>query len=193
VTDGKEFQIRGYMILNAASYLRGTLGEQDAQRVFRQMSPSTLQVIETASSAGWYPIAALSEIFDNVAAIGKGDDERAKEALIACGAFIAKEATNTFLKLLMRMLTPNLFAKKLPDFWRRDCTHGRLEVEVTEQMLVCRYFDLPGFNHVVCCGAGFARFALEAMGKSIESATVHDWSLATPNADGARLELVWRK
>ena len=50
---------------------------------------------------------------------------------------------------------------------------------------------LKGFDHAVCTGAGFATFALEAMGKTIESTTIKEWSLNSPSADGASFELVW--
>ncbi len=35
----EEFQVRGYMILNVAGYLRDTVGEAEAKRIFDALSP----------------------------------------------------------------------------------------------------------------------------------------------------------
>jgi hypothetical protein len=187
----EEFQVRGYMILNVAGYLRDTVGEAEAKRMFDALSPKSREVVASAKSATWYPVATLAELLNSIASLAKGDEAKARELLVNCGKYMAREATNTFLRLLMRMLTPALFAKKLPDFWGRDCTRGKLSVDVNERKLVCRTHDMKGFDHAVCTGAGFATFALEAMGKTIESTTIKDWSLSSPSADGASFELVW--
>ncbi len=81
------------------------------------------EIVASAKSATWYPVATLAELLNSIASLAKGDEAKARELLINCGKYMAREATNTFLRLLMRM-TPALFAKKLPDFWGRDCTRG---------------------------------------------------------------------
>ena len=111
----------------------------------------------------------------------------------SCGKFMAREATNTFLRLLMRMLTPNLFAKKLPDLWKRDCTGGRLQVQVDEQKLVCHIYDAEGYDHLAAVATGYATFALETMGKVVEKTTIHGWSVERPYQQGDWFELIWQK
>jgi len=127
-----------------------------------------------------------------LAAKSNGNSEHARDRLIACGEFIAREATNSFLKIVIRMLTPNLLAKKLPDLWRRDCSEGTFEVDASGNKLAFRLAGMGGFDHVPCTAAGFVKFALTTMGKTVEQVQVHSWSLTQPCADGARVELTWK-
>lgn len=194
-TAGTEFQVRGYMVVNAGKFLvdkaKELGGEQGGRRALERLSPETRATLEASKPAGWYPVHTISEVFGEIAGLANGDVNRARELLVQAGAFNAKEATNTFLKLLMRMLSPPLFARKLPDFWRRDCTRGRLEVDVTGRRLFCRFYEMEGFDHVVAGTAGFASFALEAMGKSVENVALEGWGLDMPWSEGASMELVW--
>lgn len=108
-------RLRGYTLANAAGYLRQA-GGGEGQRAFERLPNATREVCNSAKSAEWYPVTHMSDICEAVASLGNGSDERAKDELIKCGRHIAREATNTFLRLLMRMLTPERFAGKLPDF-----------------------------------------------------------------------------
>lgn len=187
-----DLQVRGYTLMTTVAYLEDKLPESDSKRLLEGLSPGTRDVLRGIKPVGWYPVSTIAELnWAIVSSLGNNDEERAKAALIGCGRFMGREATNTFLRLLMRMLTPGIFAKKMPDFWSRDCTGGRLVAEATDQRMLCRLFDVPGFDHVGAVAAGWAGFALEAMGKSIKSTTIHDWSLSKPNVDGVAWEFVW--
>ena len=185
-------QIRGYTLSTTEAYIRDKLGNEEANRVLSELSADTRAALNSIKPAGWYPVAAIAELnWAIVQHIGKNDEERAKQVLIDCGRYMGKEATNTFLRLLMRMLTPNIFANKLPDFWKRDCNGGRFVTEVTNEKITCRLYETPGFAHVGVVATGFVSFALEAMGKQIHKTVIRDWSLAKPNEDGVGFELLW--
>jgi hypothetical protein len=184
-------QLRGYTVANAAVYLRQA-GDGAGQRAFDKLPAATREACNAAKPAEWYPVTHISDICDAVASLGNGNDDVAKEELIKCGRHIAREATNTFLRLLMRMLSPERFAAKLPDFWKRDCTGGRLVVDVSDRTLTVRVHDIPQWHHVLITSIGYAGFALEAMGKVIENTAVRDWSIAKPYVDGASFELTWK-
>lgn len=187
------FQVRNYTVSACTAYLREITGEQEARRILDGLSPEARQTIATASNAGaaWCPVGVLSELLSAVADQGKGDEDRTRDVLIKCGQFMAHEATNSFLRILMRMLTPTLFVKKIPDIWRRDCSHGTLIPVLGEQKLSCRVVETDGFLHAPCTVAGFLSFALGTMGKSIEKTTVQGWSLKTPNPAEGQIELHW--
>lgn len=188
-----ESKARGYILSTTVAYLQEQAGEEKARQVIGTLSPTLQDAISRVAPAGWYPIALLSELNRAlVGALAPNDEAAAREMLLNCGRFMGREATNTFLKLLMRMLTPNLFAKKLPDVWKRDFTAGRLEIDVTEGRLVCRIFDASGHDHIGPISAGYIEFALKAMGKTIESTILHKWSLAEPNVDGVCIEYMWK-
>ena len=53
-------------------------------------------------------------------------------------------------------------------------------MDVTENKLVGRMFDMPGFEHASVLCPGFASFPLESMGKKIDKYTVFDWTPENP-------------
>lgn len=189
-----DLQLRGYLISHTAQYLREKLGESEWEHSSRTLSPELQEVLSgEVKHSGWYPISRLAELNRlMITKLCKGNAERAQQALHDCGRYVAGEATNTFLKLLLKMLTPNLFAKKLPDVFRRDFSGGRLESTLNGRTLSCRYYELPGFEHCAAISSGFAAKAFEGMGKKIDGFSVHNWSLDEPSIDGTWFELTWR-
>lgn len=189
-----DLQVRGYIVTNSINFLRDNLPADEWKRVSTDWSPDLRRLVGSdVKPADWYPVALMTEINRSIATtLGKGEDEGAREALYKCGKFVATEATNTFLKLLMKMLTPNIFIKKLPDVFKRDFTRGRLVAGLNGQTLTCSYYDLEGYDHIVVTASGFAAMALEAMGKTIESVKVNNWSLRTPYVEGASFDMTWR-
>ena len=188
----KSAEVRGYTILKTAEYLRQIAGEQESKRLFNGFSPELQHVLGTATVAGWQPATASSELLRAVAGLAKGDNERAKQELVSCGRFLAAEATNTFLKLLMKVLTPSMFAKKLPTLWSRDSSHGKFAVDVFEDRISCRMLEMEHYEHITPISVGYVSFALEAMRKQIDHWNMQGWSLATPNPSESSFELYWK-
>ncbi|HVU05988.1 MAG TPA: hypothetical protein VHE30_29765 [Polyangiaceae bacterium] len=186
-----DIQMRGYVLLSAAEYLRASAGEKRANDLLAGASPALRGALSTASSASWCKAEHHAEMFHLIASLAGGDDEKAKDLLIACGKAAAHEASNTFLRLLMKVLTPTLFAKKLPDIWARDCTGATVTVEVHEEKIRNRLSGVGGFDHIAPVAVGYVLFALEAMGKKITRVDLHEWSLATPGPDKPWFEIHW--
>jgi hypothetical protein len=190
-----ELQGRGYLIAYAANYLRDNVSKDEWKRINGELSPELQGLLSSGDvkHAGFYRISLLNELTNQiVTTIGRNDDAKAREALFTCGKYIAREATNTFLRLLLKMLTPSLLVKKLPEVFRRDFTMGRVTSELNGRTLTVHYYDVPGFQHCGATSPGFVATAFETMGKTVENLTVHDWSLAQPNVDGTWFELTWK-
>ena len=190
-----EMQLRGYMIVHTAQYLREKLGEAEWVRSCNGLSAELQQALSSEVKHGdWYPMSHFTQLSRVITTkLAKGDTDQARKALHDCGRYVAGEATNTFLKLLLKMLTPGLFAKKLPSVFRRDFSAGRLESALSGRTLSCRYYEVPGFEHCAAVASGFAAQAFEAMGKEVENFSIHNWSLAEPCIDGAWFELTWKE
>jgi hypothetical protein len=188
-----ELQLRGYLIAHTAEFIRERLGASEWASVLSTLSPELQGVLSSqVKHGGWYAMSHLTELNRvTTSIVCKGDSARAQQALHDCGRYVAGEATNTFLKMLLKMLTPNLFAKKLPDVFRRDFSSGRLESTLSGRTLTCRYYELPGFEHCAPLSSGFAAKAFEGMGKKIEQFRIKDWSLEQPTVDGTSFELTW--
>jgi len=182
---------RSYMLINTANYLKHKLGPVEGQRLIESLSPATRSIVTAEKPASWSPMASYVELLRIVADQGKGDDSKARDSLIEAGRFVAQEASTTFLRLFLKMLTPNLFAKKAPTVWQRDFSRGRVEAEITEKRLVFRMLGIAEMDHIPCTAPGFISFAMESMGKSVKTINVHNWSLREPCVDGAYFELEW--
>jgi hypothetical protein len=144
--------------------------------------------------AEWYPRSYSVAVLNAIASHHGGDEEAAKNDLKRCGTFIANEATNTFLKLLMKILTPKLFFKKLPEFWARDQKGGHFEVDVdsgTANSLELRLCDVEGFDHIAAISLGFISFGLTAMGKQNVNVEQQGWSLARPGPKEIIFQVSW--
>jgi len=187
-----DVQVRGYTVLKTAEYIRQSAGEQEAKRLYQNFTPQLRDALGSATPAAWVPAAHSSELFKAVAGLGKGNEDKAKNELVACGKFLGSEATNTFLKLLMKVLTPAMFAKKLPSLWARDATAGKYVVDVFEDRIVCRLVEMEAFAHIGPVSVGYVTFALEAMRKPVEKSALHGWSLSQPNPAECWFELHWR-
>jgi len=187
-----ETQVRGYTVLKTAAYIKHATGEQEAKRILQGLSPSLQQALTTATPASWLPVAHCSELFSAVAGLAKGDEAKAKAELINCGEFLGNEATNTFLKLVMKILTPAMFAKKLPSLWSRDATGGKYDVEVYDDRIVCKLLEMEEFEHIGPISVGYVSFALQAMRKPVAKSNLHGWSLDKPRPKECWFELYWK-
>jgi hypothetical protein len=186
---------RGYLLVHTGSFLRDALGVDEFKRVIKGLSPQLQELVGEgrATSAGWYPMSFLNELNRvTTGVVGQGDEQKARDALFKCGMYISREASNTFLRLMFKLITPKIFLSKVPQLFARDFTSGRFEMEQGERKVKCRIYDVPGFEHACVTSSGFVATGLESLGKKVENITVQNWSLKDPNVDGAGFELTWR-
>jgi hypothetical protein len=142
--------------------------------------------------ADWYPREHCVALHRSIASATKEPDA-AYEALVSCGEFMAAEATNTYLQLVMRLITPSLFCKKVPKFWARDHSAGEFSVESADsdgKRIQARLSNVEGFDHVGASAVGFLRFGMKAVGAT---ATIRQtgWSLQNPAPAEIRYEITW--
>lgn len=186
-----EIQGRGYMLASAVSFFRQEAGA-DADRIIGGLSNELQEVLANIQPAGLYSIRHFGEFNHAVGMhLSDGDEEKAREVLLACGRHTGREASNTFLKLLMKVLTPKLIAKKFPDFWKRDFTGGKIEVDLGPNHLDFKIFDMTGHSHLCPLSAGWTGYNLEMMGQKVTDIQIHDWSLHDSARNGSWFRLVW--
>lgn len=187
--------LRGYMVHQAVAFIESGYFEPDVGRRIMDSLPKEVALgLPNVKHAEWYPREYLMEIMKGIARV-KNNDAGAYQDLVAYGSYVATEATNTFLKLLLKMLTPTLFAKKVPDFWQRDHRgSGHFEADVQnagEGLIRMRLLGAGGFDHVGITAIGFITCGLKTMGKKDVQVTQRGWSLATPSPDEISYEVRW--
>jgi hypothetical protein len=187
-------QIRGYSIRQQATFLRSDHIEEQARKKAIAGLPAELQGdLSHLDPAGWYPRDYSVELFRAIASTAE-DEKQARELLSTCGEWIAMESTNTFLKLVMRLMTPVLFAKKLPSLWERDMKGGGFTFDISranENRLGFVLQDVAGYDHIGPITEGWLRFALKSLGKTDVEVDMEGWSLASPGPKDVGYEVRW--
>ena len=187
-------QIRGYSIRQQASFLRSKhIDEAARQRALAMLPPELRGDFSDIDPAGWYPREHSAQLFRAIASAASGE-AATRELLATCGEQIAQESTNTFLKLVMKLMTPTLFAKKLPSLWERDMKGGGFTYDLSgadQNRLAFVLQDVEGYDHIAAVTEGWIRFAMKSMGKTGVEVDMKGWSLAVPGPKEVAYEVRW--
>src|SRR5262245_32651286 len=111
--------LRGYSIKQTSVFIDKHYDPETSQRLQAELPEDVKTALPNLKPAEWYPKEYEIALLRAIASV-QGNDEGSFADLIGCGEFVASEATNSFLKILMKMLTPTMFAKKVPEFYLRD-------------------------------------------------------------------------
>lgn len=187
-----ELMTRGNAILGAAGYLDRISGPS-AQPRPAHASAELQAALPTMTRNAWYPRRFFIEVLRRIVSV-HNDPISSYEDLARAGSAIAEDASNTFLKLLLRMATPRLFGAKFPDFYKRDLQGGYAEVDasrIRENRMLISFKDVEHFDHIGPAGAGFIRFGLHHITGKVVTILTHGWSLETPGPPEIRHEISW--
>jgi hypothetical protein len=186
--------IRGYSLQQTSKYLQTALDADRGKRALETLPAEVRGQLDGFAPAEWYPRSYSAALFRAIAASQPADETAAYNGLVSCGQFIATEATNTFLKLVMRIMTPTLFAKKIPDLWKRDQRGGQFEADVSDAergLIRMRLDDVAGYDHIGIVSIGWIKFGMAALGKKDVRINHSGWSLATPAPRTIEYQIAW--
>lgn len=185
--------IRGYAIIQTARYLQTQFSPEQSRRGMAALPAAIRDAIPTWKPGEWYPRETTIALYRAIAGLG-GDEPKVYEDLVRCGEFIASEAAGTFLRLVMRIMTPVLFASKIPDFFRRDHSAGSFEVDTSrakEALISMRLVDVAGFDHIGVVSIGWIKFGMKSLGKTGVTIKQRGWTLAAPGPGEVSYEIRW--
>jgi hypothetical protein len=187
--------MRGYTMIGCIAFIDERYDEPTRKRLYDGLSPEVRSHLSSYKRVEWYPRMHLVEFLQGLAAVHGSDEQAVFRDLVACGQSVAKDAATTFLRLLMKILTPVLFAKKIPDIWARDSKGGKMTADashVDDRLLVMRLTDVEGFDHIGPLAVGWITFAMTAMGKKGVQGKAIGWSLATPGPRDLQIDMTWQ-
>lgn len=186
-------RVRGSNVLSTVAFAE-RLCAQEGRPPFRDgLSPETTAALAATTPTSWCPREAWMEMLRGLVAL-RADEAGARDVVVRCGRAICEDATNAFLKLLIKFMTPSLFCKKFPDFWRRDFQGGELTVdasEISRNRFTTFIRGIGGFDHVGPIGVGFVGFAMDRVAKKEVQVELVGWSLACPGPPEVRLVVSW--
>jgi hypothetical protein len=184
---------RGYMVQSTVAYIEKSYDEASRKRIYESIDPRVREVMRSATQIAWYPVQDLAVMFRAIAAHHQRTDGKVREALVGVGRSIGETATSTFLKIVLRILTPARFASKMPDFWQRDHRCGSLSAPTCEpenRRIVAVLKDVEGYDCIGPVAAGFVLFAFEHLGlKNVRVS--FDWTLEDAGPSEVAYTFTW--
>lgn len=185
---------RGHFIAQGFAFIESYYREATAQRILAAIPEATLELRPKIEQGAWYSREHCVALTRAIASIHDREEDVFND-LLESGRYMAREATNSYLKLLLRVLSPSVLARKIPSFWLRDNRNsGNFdpeEAKVSSNYLRLVMKGVEGFDHVAPQSAGFCSFILNAMGKKNIHVQQTGWSLDTPGPNSYALEFTW--
>lgn len=181
------------MIHGAASYIEKAYEPATRKQIYERISPRVRELFAFVNKFDWYPSADAAETFRAIAAHHRDGDGKLDRALEGVGREIAEAASTTSLKLVFRLMTPALFAKKAPDLWERNSC-GDLAVttfDAGERRMTMKLSDVGGFDYISLVACGFVLFALEEVGCK-KPAARFAFDAAEPGPSVVDYEFTWQ-
>jgi hypothetical protein len=188
-------QIKAYGFLATVEFIEKNYDETTRRRIFSSVSPEVRDFMGTAKKAQMANPLYSCELWSGIVK-EYPDKAVARQQLVKVGAHMGSYATNTYLKLLMRMLTVKMFAKKLPDFWSRDANFGYIEtgdlagIETGHLTLYVKDIENYPYFGPIC--EGWFHFSLEAMGLKDLKVELQDWSMDKPDPGAVTYGVTWK-
>lgn len=159
------YQMKAYNVFSAIEFLEERFPEK-AEEVKRKFSGRLHADLDRVGRFDFVPRAHLSEVTTAIADL-EGDPDARFQLITELGGYIAHGATNTFLRLLMRMMTPQLFASRADAIWKKDNRGGYVEVDTSELAsgkLGMTFKEMDGFAYYRAICVGWMDFAFQRMG-----------------------------
>jgi hypothetical protein len=182
-----DFKVRGYSLLSASGYLKDIAGD----RALAALSPEARDTLATVNNSTWGPAEHLSELLTAVVAVADGNEREARRHLENCGERMGITTTGTFLKLIMKVLTPRLFASRVPQLWNRDSNVGQMDVELFDDHIVIYLKNMEPLKHLAPVIVGYHRFVMRNMGIVITKTDLHGWAIDKPTGKDVWFANYW--
>lgn len=185
-------EMKAYNVISAVEFLEQNFPDRvDAIRDgFTEPLKTDLTKI---GSFDFVPRAYLSEVTEAIANEVEPGAPRI-ELLSKLGEHIAHGATNTFLRLLMRMMTPQIFAKKVGAIWKKDNRGGHVVADTTDlgsNKLLLNFSDVDGFAYFRAICIGWMGFAFRRMGAKNVRVSFPDQDANEPYDESVQIAIEW--
>lgn len=190
----EEPRIKAYGFNATYEFVEKSYDEAARKRILGGLSPAAQGFAETAKKAQWAPPAFSAELWTGIV---KEHPKDAQEQLVKVGRYQGAYATNTYLKLLMKMLTMKMFAKKFPDIWSRDANFGKVALgdlaEIDRGKLGLSFKELGRFPYFGPICQGWFSYSFEVMGLKDVKVDLVEWSLQNPDPGELSYQVTWTR
>lgn len=161
--------VRGPCLRGAGAYLR-SIDPLLAQRIEANYTPEMLRAVHESGPKEWFPVDLWKAALDGIVE-AQPDINAARAAIREIGRTICEGTVNSFLRLLMRIMTPRLFAEKSGSMIARDFggfvggIDYHYDVRDEEKTVFMEVRNAGRHPYLGATGQGFCEFAFQYMGK----------------------------
>lgn len=158
---------RGFYFNSLVKYVQTHFDQNTQNTIFSQLANEHRPLISGVDRSGLVPMQAFYGILRGIEDQYSSEKEKL-DGIIRCGQFVGEDATSTFLKLLVKVLTPSMFAMKFPQFWARYHDFGELVPDVSDiakNHVRFHVRGVSGYRYITAMGIGWIGNAFRSMGK----------------------------
>jgi hypothetical protein len=189
----EEPQIRGHVLDHTMHFYRSAYDHTTIAHIEGELSIELKAALDSLVPAAWYPRRFQVELLSSFATV-RGRSDATYGDFLRCGASLA-QPNNEFVMLLMKLMTPELFVKKLPRFWARDHkSSGAFEVatlDAGERGARIRLRSIQHYDHGAILWMGFMQSILAQLGASRLLVRQEGWSWSSPGPQDIAYEVRW--
>lgn len=182
------------MLQSTLAFIEKTYEPSVRERMLADVSPRVRDVLANLNTVAWYPVPDVAELFRVIAEHHQRTDGKLRESLENVGRSICEAATTTFLKLILKILTPSLFASKMSGFWERDHRCGTLKAvdfDPKSARMKVVLSGVKGYDYIGPVAPGFVLQALELLGLH-DVRVSYDWTVEDLSPDEIEYLFTWR-
>jgi hypothetical protein len=188
-----ESMIRGYSIRRTVAFIESHFDGVERARALESFTEAQWQEFRRCEPAGWYPRKHSGALLSAVAA-AKNDPTGSFADLVECGRFVANEALNVALRLLLKITSPERLASKLNDVWHRDQRGGDfVSQNVSSHSVELVLTNVDDYPHIGPASVGFFYSMWAAMGKKATEVRQEGWTLERPAPRQVHFFITWSR
>lgn len=186
--------VKGHNIVPAVQDITTTYEAQKRELFFGSLSEETGAKLPELSPDAWYPVDMASEIWRAVAAAHDHDPEAVHAEIARLGRVVGDGAANTFMRLLIKFMTPRMLARRWHELWRKGHSFGEMSSDVSEvdnKKMFLFLRDVGDYDHIGSMAVGFLQqiFAMMGLRDPRVEETLHPKGHA--RASEYRVQVTW--
>lgn len=164
---------KGTNIANIAKFIDERYSHSDRQKIHAALSDEVKSTLRAIDASEWYSVEIENSLHRAMGSVAESD-EQAEQKRRELGQYLFDAALGTFMRLVLRVLTPAMFFKKTKDIWPRMFDFGSFEAEAVMEsnkaIMIMR--GIQGLDYMADVSAGFIEQAVKTIGYANVDVTV---------------------
>jgi hypothetical protein len=174
-----EMHLRGYWITPLPSLIAERFDASSREAFYAAIEGEPRAVLDRAEPKGWYDLDVMLKILWALIEAAPGDrdlespvptspvflQQESKRAVLAhLGLKMGEQASTTFMRLLMKLLSPRMLFNQFPLIWRRYGDFGKVRMdEIESDRLLMHVVGADVCPFITIVGVGWLHYVLGGM------------------------------